>query len=47
MRAVSDMLRDGAEYASTVGLPLGMNTFGYRSEFLAASVAGNERRTLD
>jgi hypothetical protein len=24
-----------------------MNTFGYRSEFLAASVAGNERRTLE
>jgi len=47
MRAVRDMLRDSAEYASTAGLPLGMNAFGYRSEFLAASVAGNERRTLE
>lgn len=47
MRVVRDTLRDGAGYAGTSGLPLGMNAFGYRSDFLAASVAGNERRTLE
>lgn len=47
IREVRDALRDGAEYASTSGLPLGMNAFGYRSGFLAGAVAGNERRTLE
>jgi len=47
MRVVRETLRKSAEYASTSGLPLGMNAFGYRSKFLAESVAGNERRTLE
>jgi spore coat polysaccharide biosynthesis protein SpsF (cytidylyltransferase family) len=47
MRAVREAMLGGAAYASTFGLPLGMNAFGYRREFLASSVAGNEGKTLE
>jgi len=47
MRLVRDSMRLGADYVKTSGLPLGMNAFGYRREFLATSVAGNERKTLE
>lgn len=47
MRAVRDGMLRGEEYVSTSGLPLGMNAFGYRRDFLAASVAGNEHKTLE
>lgn len=47
MQVVSDSLAGGAEYTRTTGLPLGMNAFGYRTGFLARSVAGNEQKTLE
>ena len=47
MRVVREAMLRGAPYASTSGLPLGMNAFGYRREFLARSVAGNEGKTLE
>lgn len=47
MRVVRDAMLRGVPYASTSGLPLGMNAFGYRKDFLARSVAGNEGKTLE
>lgn len=47
MRVVADALSGGAEYTRTTGLPLGMNAFGYRADFLARSVAGKEQKTLE
>ena len=47
MRVVCDGLSSGGVYVKTSGLPLGMNAFGYRREFLAASLAGNEKKTLE
>jgi spore coat polysaccharide biosynthesis protein SpsF (cytidylyltransferase family) len=47
MAAVRDGMLRGEKYVSTSGLPLGMNAFGYRRDFLAASVAGNEHKTLE
>lgn len=47
MRVVADALSGGADYARTTGLPLGMNAFGYRTDFLARSIAGKEQKTLE
>jgi spore coat polysaccharide biosynthesis protein SpsF (cytidylyltransferase family) len=47
MRVVANALAAGAEYTRTTGLPLGMNAFGYRTEFLARSVSGKEQKTLE
>jgi len=47
MRVVAGALAGGAEYTRTTGLPLGMNAFGYRTDFLARSVAGKEQKTLE
>jgi len=47
MRVVADALLEGAEYARTTGLPLGMNAFGYRTDFLSRSIAGKEQKTLE
>ena len=47
MRAVRDGLIGGNAYVKTSGLPLGMNAFGYRRNFLAASLIGNENKRLE
>jgi spore coat polysaccharide biosynthesis protein SpsF (cytidylyltransferase family) len=47
MRVVADSLAGGAEYTRTTGLPLGMNAFGYRTDFLARSITGKEQKTLE
>jgi spore coat polysaccharide biosynthesis protein SpsF len=47
MGAVRDAMLRGAPYVGTSGLPLGMNAFGYRTEFLSRSMAGNEGKTLE
>jgi spore coat polysaccharide biosynthesis protein SpsF len=47
MQAVRDGLAQDEDYANTSGLPLGMNAFGYRCDFLSAALSGNEERTLE
>lgn len=39
MRSVHDALKNGAVYIKTSDLPLGMNSFGYSTPFLRASVS--------
>ncbi|MBI5885825.1 MAG: hypothetical protein HZB85_04495 [Deltaproteobacteria bacterium] len=40
MRAVYEALKNKAQYVSTIGLPFGMNSFGYARRFLEASLDG-------
>lgn len=47
MRAVYDGLVRGAGKVSTVGLPLGMNAWGYSTEVLARALSGNVERRCD
>ncbi len=47
MRAVSDSLLSGSQYASTNGLPFGMNAFGYSVAFLKRSLEGHRDQTLE
>ncbi len=47
MRMVRDGLVTGEVYANTSGLLLGMNAFGYRSDFLSSALRGNEEKTLE
>lgn len=47
MQAVCDGLSRGEEYATSSGLPLGLNVFGYRVRFLQRSLRGNEQNTLE
>ena len=47
MRGVYDGLWQGALGVKTEGLPLGMNAWGYKTEFLAHSLKGREQDTLE
>lgn len=47
MRMVKTALEEGAEYAATSGLPLGMNSWGFSTDFLARSLAGHEDKILE
>jgi spore coat polysaccharide biosynthesis protein SpsF (cytidylyltransferase family) len=47
MAAIRDALESGSRYATTVGLPLGMNSFGYRTDFLEESLRGWADKILE
>ncbi|MEO8033388.1 MAG: hypothetical protein ABI837_03075 [Acidobacteriota bacterium] len=47
MRAVFDALHSGAAYASTTGLPFGMNAAGYSTVFLRKSVESHRGHVLE
>jgi len=47
IRSVFDSLRAGSKYAKTVGLPFGMNSFGYTASFLQACLSGRESDVLE
>jgi spore coat polysaccharide biosynthesis protein SpsF (cytidylyltransferase family) len=47
MKNVAHALRQGAALAKTVGLPLGMNAWGYSAELLYSVVQTCQRRQLD
>lgn len=47
MRSVYEELWGGARYVRTKGLPFGMNSFGYATEFLAASLVGYSTNVLE
>lgn len=47
MRLVRNALQAHSPYVRTVGLPLGMNAFGYSTGFLAESLQGNEGKNLE
>jgi spore coat polysaccharide biosynthesis protein SpsF len=47
MGAVRKGLSRGQDYISTLGLPLGMNAFGYSVDFLQRSLRGNEPNILE
>jgi len=47
MRDVYAALLKGAPYAATGGLPFGMNSFGYRFDFLSASIEAHAHDTLE
>jgi spore coat polysaccharide biosynthesis protein SpsF len=47
MRAVYQALSTGSQYVKTAGLPFGMNSFGYSTCFLAASLAGYREEVLE
>jgi len=45
--AVLRALENGEKYVKTSGMPLGMNAFGYSTEFLRSSMRNHERETLE
>src|SRR5688572_18420805 len=47
MTAIRDALASGSRYATTVGLPLGMNSFGYSTEFLEEAMRGWADKILE
>ena len=47
MLAVAEKLSAGGAYVQTTGLPFGMNSFGYSSEFLGNAVATSQSDTLE
>lgn len=47
MREVYEALKQGADYAATSGLPLGMNVHGYRASFLEKSIEGHGSGVLE
>jgi spore coat polysaccharide biosynthesis protein SpsF (cytidylyltransferase family) len=47
MAGIREALESGARYATTAGLPLGMNTFGYSTEFLEESMRGWTDKILE
>lgn len=47
MRTVQTALAEGAAYAKTEGLPLGLNVSGYRRDFLESAMAGRDQKTLE
>ena len=47
MRDVYTALMKGMPYVATSGLPFGMNSFGYSSEFLSASIKAHAQDTLE
>ena len=47
MRTVYNALSTGSQYVKTGGLPFGMNTFGYSTEFLASSLEGHCEEVLE
>ncbi len=47
MRQVFTALLSGARYVKTSGLPLGLNAFGYSSEFLEQSLKNHHNDTLE
>lgn len=47
LRCVYDALNSGKPYVKTIGLPLGLNSFGYSVEFLRRSVERSEHRLLE
>ncbi|MFC1671524.1 cytidylyltransferase domain-containing protein [Planctomycetota bacterium] len=47
MRCVYEALCSSREYVRTVGLPLGMNCFGYSEAFLKRSVTADQSGTLE
>lgn len=47
MRSVYTDLVAGKQYVRTVGLPFGMNSFGYATGFLGASLTGHRQNVLE
>lgn len=47
MRSVYKALLAGGQYVRTTGLPFGMNSFGYATGFLAASLDGHRQDVLE
>lgn len=47
MRATYQLLLTGCQYVKTTGLPFGMNSFGYSTAFLSASLAGHREDVLE
>jgi len=47
MRATYQLLLTGSQYVKTAGLPFGMNSFGYSTGFLSASLAGHREDVLE
>lgn len=47
MRATYQSLLTGCQYVKTEGLPLGMNSFGYATSFLADSLDGHRKDVLE
>lgn len=47
MRSVYQALLVGRQYVKTIGLPFGMNTFGYSTDYLAVALAGHREDVLE
>ena len=47
MRQVHTALEQGKRYVKTSGLPIGLNAFGYKTEFLSESIHSYEKAVLE